>query len=233
MAQGALVRVRTEELVAPVGVGDDLLGERVAARLQQAPVEGEVLGEEAGLGRPRHDGHPGPAHGADGAAHLPAVAFERGEVALRQAGDGAREQEGLDGGADLVGVADLLGAEPRHVGPRLDDLVEHALLHQPPNGLAHRRAAHAAGGRQGGLGKLLPGLQLAARQQVRDEGVCLFVEIVLYVVLLAPMHADSIAESRGPMRGGRPGLRTGLRRGTCSARRRRACGTSRRRPLRT
>ena len=40
----ALVRVRAEELVAAVGVGDDLLGERVAARAQENPVRHKGVG---------------------------------------------------------------------------------------------------------------------------------------------------------------------------------------------
>ena len=90
---------------------------------------------------------------------LAQVAHQLGALGVVDPLGGQLHDPALERLANEVGIAHGLHVDARHVGPHLGHDVEKAVLGQPLEGLAHRRAAHAVLLGDPGLGQPRPRLQ--------------------------------------------------------------------------
>ena len=76
------MRMRTEELIAPIGVDDDFFSERIAGSSKERQVEVYVSLKKVVFRFPRHDVHFILAHGHNRRMHGIAVGLKGGKISL-------------------------------------------------------------------------------------------------------------------------------------------------------
>jgi len=169
--QVTAVAMVPEELVALIGTGHDLDREPVAGRLQDQQVEGQVVLQEGHERLVLKKRPLFPAQRHDDGVHVVTQAAQLLARLLGQQPHRLPDGVTLDHHAHLIRVQQVAAVEPGHEGAGRRDLVEHPLLSQAADRLAHGRAAGAALGREGLLGELLPRDQFAGHQLLRDMRV--------------------------------------------------------------